>query len=251
MRMQDARQVIEAGRCEIAALEQRIRQHPFLAALEAGRVPRERLAIFAGQQRHIIESDLRSVAVIVGRTPSLSSRDFLMGMLQGERAALAALGPFASAIGCPAGGPAAEPLPGAFAYSAFVAWLALFGSPAEFVGAFLVNLEAWGKSCGRMSRALQERYGLSKEAVAFFDLFAATPPGFETQGLAVVAEGLAQGVPAGAIHRSARLLQGYELLFWDTLHQASGGQGRTAPPPHTLSFSLDGGPAEWGESRGV
>src|SRR5512136_1120988 len=89
--MSDGRQVIEAGRREIAALEQRIRNHPFLAALEAGRIPRQGLALFAAQQRHIIESDLRSVAVIVGRTPSLASRDFLMGMLQGERAALAAL----------------------------------------------------------------------------------------------------------------------------------------------------------------
>jgi len=221
--MSDARQVIEAGRREIAALEHRIRNHPFLTALEEGRIPRERLALFASQQGHIIESDLRSVAVIVGRTPSLASRDFLMGMLQGERAALAALEPFGRAIGCAGEATAAEPLPGAFAYSAFVTWLALFGSPAEFVGALLVNLEAWGANCGRMSRALQGRYGLPKEAVAFFDLFASAPPGFEEQGLAVVAEGLAQGVPAGAIHRAARLLQGYELLFWDTLHQASAG----------------------------
>jgi pyrroloquinoline quinone (PQQ) biosynthesis protein C len=220
--MQDARQVVEAGRREIAALEQRIRHHPFLAALDAGRIPREHLAIFAGQQRHIIESDLRSVAVIVSRTPSRPSRDFLMGMLSGERAALAALDPFLSALGCSEAAMAAEPLPGAFAYSAFVAWLAQFGSPAEFVGAFLVNLDAWGANCGRMSRALQDRYGLSREAVAFFDLFASSPPSFEVQGLAVVAEGLAQGVSAGAIHRSARLLQGYELLFWDTLHQAAG-----------------------------
>ncbi len=221
--MDDARQVIDAGRREIAALEQRIRNHPFLAALEEARVPRERLALFAGQQRHIIESDLRSVAVIVGRTPSLASRDFLMGMLQGERAALAALEPLGKALGGTGEVRVVEPLPGAFAYSAYVTWLALFGTPAEFAGAFLVNLEAWGANCGRMSRALQERYGLPREAVAFFDLFASTPSGFEEQGLGVVAEGLAQGVAAGAIHRAARLLQGYELLFWDTLHQVSAG----------------------------
>lgn len=219
--MRDARQVVEAGRRAIAALDQRIRNHPFLTALEEGRIPREGLALFAGQQRNIIESDLRSVAVIIGRTPSLASRDFLMGMLQGERAALAALEPFGKAIGGAGEAPAAEPLPGAFAYSAYVTWLALFGTPAEFAGAFLVNLEAWGSNCGRMSRALQGRYGLPKDAVAFFDLFASAPPGFEEQGLAVVAEGLAQGVPAGLIHRAARLLQGYELLYWDTMGQAT------------------------------
>lgn len=115
------------------------------------------------------------------------------------------------------------PLPGAFAYSAYVTWLALFGSPAEFAGAFLVNLEAWGENCGRMSRALREGYGLTREQVAFFDLFADPPSDFEARGLAVVAEGLGQGVAPGLIHRAARLLQGYELLCWDTLQTASEG----------------------------
>jgi hypothetical protein len=216
--MDEAREVIAAGRRAIAAVETQIREHPFLAALEAGQVPRGTLACFAGQQRHIIESDLRSVAVMAGRTSSRTSRDFLLGMLQGERAALAALEPFGAAVGARG---EAEPLPGAFAYSAYVTWLALFASPAEFVGAFLVNLEAWGRNCGRMSRALRARYDLTVEAVAFFDLFATSPADFEAQGLAVVAEGLARGVAPAAIHRTARLLQGYELSFWDTLLQVS------------------------------
>jgi hypothetical protein len=41
--------------------------------------------------------------------------------------------------------------------------------------------------------------------------------------LAVVADGLAQGASARAIRRAARLLQGYELLVWDTMLQASTG----------------------------
>ena len=115
-------------------------------------------------------------------------------MLQGERAAFTALGAFGKALGLSMEKlHAAEPLPGAFAYSAYVNWLATYGTPAEFVGAFLVNLAAWGENCGRISRALQAGYGLSGQDVAFFDLFAGAPPGFEEQGLAVVEEGLAQG----------------------------------------------------------
>ncbi len=215
-----ARKVIEEGRQKIASLEIRIREHPYIQALENRRVPRDKLAIFAGQQRHIIESDLRSVGLIVARAGSQETRDFFLGMLQGERAALEALAAFGRAVGLPDDrARAAEPLPGAFAYSAYVAWLALYGSMAEFAGAFLVNLQAWGANCGRMSRALRDLYGLTGADVAFFDLFALTPPGFEERGITVVEEGLAQGVDPGRIHRAARMLQGYELLYWDTMLQ--------------------------------
>ncbi len=217
-----AQQVIEEGRRKIVPLGERIRQHPYLRALEARRVDQMKLAIFAGQQHHIIESDLRSVGLIVARAGSQTTRDFFMGMLQGERAALEALEGFASAVGLSSDQlRAAEPLPGAFAYSAFVAWLALYGSTAEFAGAFLVNLEAWGANCGRMSRALREGYGLTAADVAFFDLFAVPPSGFEERGIAVVEEGLALGVDPDCIHRAARLLQGYELMYWDAMREAT------------------------------
>jgi len=218
------RQLLEGTRKAIASTEGRIRHHPYLEALEVQGVTKEMLALFAGQQSHIIESDLRSVALIMSRAESQSAQDFLSGMLQGERAALTALWHFGQALGLSREQlHAAEPLPGAFAYSAYVTWLATYGTAAEFVGAFLVNLTAWGENCGRISRALQAGYGLSGQDVAFFDLFAGTPPGFEEQGLAVVEEGLQQGADPVRIRRAGRLLQGFELLYWDTLWEAAKG----------------------------
>ena len=219
-----ARQLLEDARKAIASTEERIRNHPYLEALEARGVKKGKLALFAGQQCHIIESDLRSVALIVSRAESWRARDFLSGMLQGERAALTALGDFGQAVGLSQEQlHAAEPLPGAFAYSAYVTWLATYGTAAEFVGAFLVNLTAWGGNCGRISRALKAGYGLSGQDVAFFDLFASVPPGFEEQGLAVVEEGLNQGADPVRIRRAARLLQEFELLYWDTMWEAAKG----------------------------
>ncbi|HBX43295.1 MAG TPA: hypothetical protein DEH27_05650, partial [Deltaproteobacteria bacterium] len=60
-----ARQLIHEARKAIASTEERIRRHPYLDALEARRVEKGKLGLFAGQQVHIIESDLRSVALIV------------------------------------------------------------------------------------------------------------------------------------------------------------------------------------------
>jgi pyrroloquinoline quinone (PQQ) biosynthesis protein C len=220
--VQRARQLLHEAREAIASTEERIRRHPYLETLEARRLDKGKLALFAGQQAHIIESDLRSVALIICRAESQAGRDFLAGMLQGERAALDALGAFGRALGMsPAQMRSAEPIPGAFAYSAYVTWLATFGTAAEFVGAFLVNLEAWGGNCRRIHQALQAGYGLAGGDLAFFELFATAPPGFEDQGLRVVEEGLAGGADPVRIRRAARLLQGFELLYWDTMWEVS------------------------------
>jgi hypothetical protein len=68
---------------KIASREMRIREDQYIQALENRRVPREKLAGFAGQQRHIIQSDLQSVGLIVARAGSQEARDCFMGMLQG------------------------------------------------------------------------------------------------------------------------------------------------------------------------
>jgi thiaminase len=161
------------------------------------------------------------MALLIAKAETAKAREFFWGGIQGEWSALEALHAFASALAMPAEElEASEPIPGTFAYSAYVAWLALFGSCAEFAAAFLVNLEAWGGNCARMSQALRTRYQLKNGDVAFFDLFSSPPPGFQERALQVIQEGLDRGVKPQHIRRAARMLQGYELLYWDTLHQA-------------------------------
>jgi pyrroloquinoline quinone (PQQ) biosynthesis protein C len=214
--------LVEGVRKELEPLNTQILNHPYLQALQAGRISREHLRLFAAQQSYIIESDLRSVALMVARAGTESSRAFFLELLEGERAALGALGAFGEAVGVRRAGTVMdEPLPGAFAYSTFVAWLSLYASEAEFAGALLVNLPVWGANCGRMAAALRSAYGLTDEAVAFFALFATEPPGFAERAAVVIANGLASGVSRGNIRQAASLLQGYELLFWDTMARAS------------------------------
>jgi hypothetical protein len=86
-----------------------------------------------------------------------------------------------------------EPQPGAQAYPAFVAWLALNGSLTDVVLAFLANLAIWGENCAKVAAALREAYGAGDDAVAFFDFFASPPTDFESRALAVLDEGLAAG----------------------------------------------------------
>ncbi len=55
--------------------------------------------------------------------------------------------------------------------------------------------------------------------MSFFDFFAVPPPRFEERALEVAAAGLAAGEELDRAVRAARLLQAYELLYWDTLAQ--------------------------------
>ena len=72
-------------------------RHPYVQALEEGKIGRESLRLFAGEQYNIIASDLKSVAYLVSRFGSAPSRDFFLG--PGERAAWDALLTLAHALG--------------------------------------------------------------------------------------------------------------------------------------------------------
>ncbi len=217
-----ALELIDEIRSELAPVTEKLQSHRYLSDLESGHLPKHKLGLFAAEQHAIISSDLRSVALLVHRFGANPSRDFFLNALEGERSALAALGLFARGLGMDGDELSCrEPLPGCHAYAAYMAWLASQASDAEVAAAYLVNFQAWGQNCGRMSSALRRHYSLEASQVAFFDQFALAPgSSFEAAALAVVEEGLDRGVDPRLIRRSARLLQAYELLYWDSLAEA-------------------------------
>ena len=217
--MVDAKTLLNEIGKELQPVTEQLLRNPYVQALEKEKIGRESLRLFAGEQYNIIASDLKSVACLVSRFGSAPSRDFFLGILQGERAAWDALLTFAHALGLSEIQLRDhEPLPGAHAYTCYMAWLALYASDAEVAAAYLVNFPAWGDKCGRISRILKERFGLGEKEVAFFDLFASSPATFETSALNVIQQGLDCGIEPRLIRRAARLLQAYELMYWDTLY---------------------------------
>jgi thiaminase len=220
--MVNAEALLDEIREELQPVNEQLLRHPYVQALEDGKIGREKLRLFAGEQYVIIASDLGSVAYLVSRFGGSPSRDFFLGILQGERAAWEALLTFAHALGLSETQLTEhEPLPGAHAYTCYMAWLALYASDAEIAAAYLVNFPAWGQNCGRLSRVLKERFGLGEKETAFFDLFASPPATFEADSLSVIQRGLDHGAEPRLIRRAARLLQAYELMYWDTLYAAS------------------------------
>lgn len=220
--MPDARELIAETRAQLASVEEQMMAHPYLAALEAKRFQLVRLKLFPGEQRYIISSDLRSIGLLINRHAHLPSRDYLLALIAGEASALETLSDLATALGMTEEELLAyEPMPDCQAYPAYVAWLAAYGSDADFAAAFLVNLPAWGAACGRVSAALRSQYNLDAKATAFLDAFAAPAEGFEESSLEVIQGGLDRGIEPKTIARSARMIQAYELQYWDALYQAS------------------------------
>jgi hypothetical protein len=203
--------LLDELRRELEPVARQLRAHRYLAAVEQGAVPDASLRVFAAEQRLIIASDRRSFAQLAARFPEPPAGDFFLDMAQGEGEALALLAGFAASVGAGTH----EPLPGCQAYPAYVSWLALNGGRADVALAFLVNLDAWGEACRRMADALRARHDVS-----FFELFGHPSADFAERALAVAEQGLAAGEPPEHARRAARLLQAYELLYWDTLADA-------------------------------
>lgn len=205
-------------RQELVDVEERVKANSWLAELAAGRLSTGALRAFAGEQLQIIPSDLRSFEMLAQRFPDDPAHGYLVGMAAGERVAISALEAFAAAVGLD--GPVRqgyEPLPGCQVYPSYVARLARDGTPAQIAGAFLVNLDAWGSCCARMADALPANYRISREDCAFFTHFAGPTTELERISLEVIDDELARGADPAGIRRAARLLQAYELLFWESL----------------------------------
>jgi hypothetical protein len=208
--------LFDAFAAELAPQEDDNRLIPLL---ESGLASPAAIGALAAEQTRIIPSDKRSFLLLAARAPATSpAGEFFAGLAAGENTALGLLPALAAAGGLDAAAVAAyRPEPHCQAYPAYVAWLALNASPVDAALALLANFAAWGAYCGRAAAALRQHYGFDDDACAFFDLFAAPVPGAEEQALAVAGEALQAGGSLSVALGYGRLVQSYELMFWNRL----------------------------------
>ena len=217
-----AAQLIGSLRGELQPLMDSIRNHPYLNALEEGRVPRDSLRTFAAQQYHIVTNGIMNIALIVSRFGDLPSRDMLNFFLQAEFEVNRAVLEFAAALPMSEAELKDTPLlAGALPFSYFETYLCFYRSDAELITAFLFDAEVWISNARRVSRALQERYGFNSQAVRFFEMYA-NYQAAEEQVYPPVQAALERGIAEADIRQSTRLLLEYEKIFWDAMAVAAG-----------------------------
>jgi hypothetical protein len=184
----------------------------------AGQAPIGVLGALAAEQHRIISSDWRTFLTLAAQSTIPQARGFFTALAGGEELALAKVADFATACGFDrAAVEAYQPLPGCQAYPAYLAWLALNGRPLDALLAILVNFSAWGDYCGTIAKALRENYGFDDAGCGFFDFFATPVPELEQQAVAALQAGLDQGWQPDEAIGYGRLLQGYEVMFWNSL----------------------------------
>lgn len=219
-----ARELLESTTGKLAPDPHANRLLPLIAR---GAARRSTLAVLALEQRHVIAADRRAFRYLAERSAAGTetsaaapeSAAFFEMLAEGEALAQDRLSAYAAAVGVDEAQEAAhEPLADCQSYPAYVAWLALNGSPADIVLALSANFAAWGGYCATIAEALRRHYGFAEEACGFFDLFAEPAPDLERKALAAVQAGLDTGqVSEDAVHHYGRLLQAYEAKFWHAL----------------------------------
>jgi TENA/THI-4/PQQC family len=210
-----AQDLLDTIRPELAPHEGENRFVPLVAQ---GKAPVEAVGALAAEEHWIVASDWRSFLTLAARSSDPAARGFFTSLATGESLALEKLPPLAAAGGLDAAAVRAyRPRPGCQAYPAYVAWLALNAEPAAAVLAILANFAAWGGYCAAMAKGLREHYGFGDEACGFFDFFTEPVPELEQQALAAIQAGLDAGVPLEPAREYGRLLQAYELIFWNSL----------------------------------
>lgn len=214
--------LIEQIRRDLDPLMKKIMSHRYLDALEQKKVPEDALKILASQQYRIVTNGIRNIALIVSRYGDLPSRTILNDFLQAEFAVREAVQKFAKAVGLTEEELERAPvLAEALMFSYFETFICLYGCDADLIMAFFFDAQVWISNARRVSRALQTHYGLSQEAVTFFDMYA-NYQASEEAVLPPVQAALDRGVPAFQIQEATRLLLEYELKFWDAMAEAAG-----------------------------
>ncbi len=212
----DAHRFLSDVRLRLLGENEKILDHRFVKGAEEGRLSLDRLERFATQQYHIVSYDLRSLALMLSRSRYSDEAEFFYTLLVGDKEALQRLLNFSKELGLTEEDLArAEMLPRCAAYTNYLAWLACYANAGEQALALTVNLPVWGTCCRRLGAALKDRYGLRD--LGFFELFSGPYDGIEESSSRVVERYL--GVYASSMERCARLIQGYELMFWDGVYE--------------------------------
>ncbi len=220
--MAQAEALLREIEAEIKEVDGQIRQHRYPVSFREGDLPLEAIVPFLGHQYHIAHSDIQAMALMLNHFSDRPSADFFRGLLEGEFLGLAGIITMGEKLGLSeARLQAMEPRPDGFAYAAYTNWLASKASEATVLTGLLLNFSAWCYNCGQLGTGLREQHGWVRTETAFVDGFAELPS-FEHVVVPELQQALDHGEPVAPIKRAVRLIQGYELMFWEAMALEAG-----------------------------
>lgn len=198
--------------------------HPIIRDAEVGNLGMDMLERFVGEQYYMIKSDLRSLAHLFSRYADSDNGDFWRTLLRSETISLNLLLRLAKRLGLTESLIRRhEPRPGAQALPSFVARLSHYSEDAEVAAVLAISYPTWRIVTRKLQAFLVNNYGFSDEDVAFLNYFSSPQPGFEEAAKRVIEIGLSRGLTYDKVRTSLRLMEGYHLMFWDSVYRGMSG----------------------------
>lgn len=223
--MEQTERIFNRIRETLRPIEGRLFKHPFLEKVEQKKYSKRQMAILPKEEYYIVSTDLLSARHLMDRFGNGPSGPFFKDLVENEEFAKRNIVMLAEALGSSLSDVEEhEPDPYCQAYPSYFARLALHGSEAEVLVALSSNFSVWWSACKRIAVALENLYEVPKEATAFLNPLNEVPPPdtpFDELTVDALKRGLAQGVQEKDIIRVARIIQHYELVFWDALERAA------------------------------
>ena len=240
--------------------EATLSSHPYLVAAENGSLTTEQQRAFVCQQFKIQKSDAISFAHLAGHSgflpKSLADKDLIVPttttttgvsykenpdlfqfLLQGEVFAASLLLDYAQHLGLEGERAILQHAhthnnqqvvtPLAQAYPSYWARLALSNQRAAGAAACAVNFPAWGRMCQRLVAALQKQQQQHQQkehldkALAFIQFFATPIENLDEMAAAIIMQEDEMESMYEEIADHVRILQAYEVYFWDACYKAT------------------------------
>jgi len=199
--------------------------HPIIRDAEIGNLGMDTMERFVGEQYYMIKSDLRSLAHLFSRYADTDNGDFWRTLLRSETISLNLLLKLAKRLGLSESLIRKhEPAPGAQALPSFVARLSHYSEDAEVAAVLAISYPTWRIITRKLQQFLVDNYGFNDEDIAFLNYFSSPQPGFEEAARRVIDVGLSRGLTYDKVRTSLRLMEGYHIMFWDSVYQGRHGK---------------------------
>lgn len=194
--------------------------HPVIADAERGALGMDMMERFVCEQYNMIKSDLRSLAHLFSRYADSDNSEFWRTLLRSQTISLNLLLRLAKRIGLTESLIRKhDPRPGAQAYPSYLARLSHYSEDAEIAAVFAVTLPTWKIIMRKLQGFLVDNYKFSEEDVSFLNYWSSPQPGFEEAARQVIDLGLRRGVDYNKVRNSVRLMEGYQIMFWDSVYR--------------------------------
>ena len=230
----------------------KLMNHPYLLATQQGTLTIQQRQAFAGEQYHIQYTDACTFGFLAGhsnfpppeplssitevpKSPLINNdddnnnnendKDLFQFLLEGEIYASKLLLDYAKSVGLQHENELKQyPITSkAQGYPSYWSRLAHTNTKGRGIGAAAcaVNFPTWGNMCRELSKALKSHdanHDDHQQSFAFIDFFGTPIDNLDDMAVRIMKQ---DGVTYDEIVTSVRLLQEYEILFWDAIYEAS------------------------------